>query len=191
MIRRFFIVCFILLFYTFETTSCTMVDSFKIFSIEKFEILDETNDFNIIKQHIQEGKMDFAKVNNVVFMPFMKEYQHPENENLDCIITIYTYIPDGKASVITINYIKITMEDGTVICDAKEENLEKGVYKETDGTECYCLTAFFEKTEKWCYNGNQIKLTFQAEVNDGTSKKQKEFSYDIVIKGTKRHVLPT
>ena len=178
--KIFLLICSLVL----SITGCSQnVYSFSTFSIQGFDDFYNFRTTDDVREtYIREGKIEFARVDNLYVCPFIKEINYDE-----CGLFFYVYALDaGSAETITIcNIVLSALEDNVCVYTSSNEQtitLEKNDGNILLGT----MTGIsFKKSDTWLLSGNTLNLSFQATV--GTEEVvETVFSYDIRIIRNKR-----
>ena len=157
--------------------SCRMEESYKEFNIKN--ITD-----NLSENYFTSDKFDFARLENVVFIPEIKEVNHGEY-----IIYISAYSETGTEQIKIKNVI--LKENEVVLLDHKlnkeillEENSESIFEGWIDG-------GTFTEEEIDIIDGKEFDFIIQAEIIKEDKSVSENITFEILVKGYKSFVTPT
>ena len=168
------------------TTGCQMADSYMLFSIEAFDAFQKLYENADKEAYLNDGKLDFAKVNDVAIVPFVKEISHEE-----CALFVYAYTLTEQRFV-GIDNITLVTQDGKKLV----ENLSGGQLQNwenaTDAMSYgFIKVANFALTEDWYTSGNKLMLSFRVVVGEENSVAEKEITHTISLVRYKSFLMPT
>ena len=157
--------------------SCRMEESYKEFNVKN--ITDNLN-----ANYFVSDKFDFAKVENVVIIPEIKEVNHGEY-----IIYISAYSETGTENIIVKNVILKEDKD-----DLLNHELNKEIQFEKNPDAIYegwIDGSTFTEEEIEIADGKEYDFIVQVESIKNDVAVSENITFEIVVKGYKSFVVPT
>lgn len=161
----------------FGLCSCRMEESYKEFTIKN--ITDNLN-----QNYFASDKFDFAKVENVVIIPEIKEVNHGKY-----IIYISAYSETGRESIVVKNVILKEDKD-----DLLNHELNKEIQFEKNSNAIYegwTDGGTFTEEEIEMADGKEYDFIVQTEIIKNDATVSENIAFEIVVKGYKSFVTPT
>lgn len=158
-------------------TGCKMVESYKEFYIEN---ISDTHDEN----YFTSEKLEFAKLENVVFIPEIKEIDYGEY-----IIYLSAYSETGTENIVVKNVILKENKDDLLNYelnkDIQFEKTPEGIY------EGWIDGGIFTEDAIEIADGKEFNLIVQVENINNDTMISENITFDIIVKGYKSFVAPT
>ena len=182
------ILIFIIISLIFTFAGCkTIANSYTSFSIEEFDEFFNITEISEKESYIKSGNMDFAKIDDLIICPFIKETTHEE-----CSLFLYVYTTSNNRSNVTINSVSICSKNNIEIL---KELSEKDINEFSPATDGMLLSVTvisdFDKNKTWFYSGNELQLSLQISVDNQTTIIEDTVNYTINLIGHKKHLMPT
>lgn len=157
--------------------SCRIEESYKEFNIKN--ISNNLND-----NYFESNDFDFAKFENVLYIPEIKEVHHGEY-----IIYISAYSELGTEQIKVKNVV-LKEKEGALL----EYELNKKILLEENTDSIYegwIDAGTFTKEEIEITDGKEYELIIQTEVSKDEKTSSGSITFEIVVKGYKSFLAPT
>ena len=182
------ILIFIIISLIFTFAGCNnFVDSYTSFYIEEFDEFFNIKVLSEKESYIKSGNLDFAKMDDLIICPFIKETTHEE-----CTLFLYVYTISDIRSNVTINSVNLCSKNNIEIL---KEFSEKDINEFSLVTDGMLLSTTvisdFDKNETWFYSGNELQLSLKISVDNQTTIIEDTLNYTINLIGHKSHLMPT
>lgn len=177
-------ILFVLIFFVItKLAGCyELIDSIKKFPIEEYKEFDGMDYIGKkFEEYILSGKLDFAKIEDIYILPFMKEYCEETTSILGLGVNAYTKQDiDG----LVIDHLSLVDENGMVIFEESFPNNWK--YYENESIpmgelKIWHLDFATEVTDDWGYHGNDLILNMQVSVQKGEQIITRDISFHAEI----------
>lgn len=171
----------------FNTTGCRMVDSYKEFVVKNGCDTDDYLTFDQLYReaegHFTAGKLDFARIEDVLIIPEVKEIDHGKY-----IVYVSVY---SKAENKKITIKNVSMREGDksflnyelnekILFEKNEQGIEEGWIEAGTFTDGMLKVA----------DGKSYILDVQVEIEREEGIVTKDIEYELLIKGHKSFVAP-
>ena len=160
----------------FNMCSCNLEESYKEFVVDKISEYD-------VQEYFVSDELDFARVDDVVIIPEIKEIHHGEY-----IIYISAY-SERELKDITIKSVSLKTEN-KIILESKSAlfiHLEKNQDKIFEG---WIDCGTFTEDDVEVFDGTELFLTLQLQTEKGAESITEEINYVIRVKIYKSWVTP-
>lgn len=151
----------------FSLHSCRLEESYKDFVIENFSNYG-------IEGYFNSDELDFARVNNVVIVPEIKEVDWGKY-----VIYISAHSETGKEQI-TVEKISLEKGENIVFSQKIDENI---IFQEISDNlfDGWINGGYFTENDLKFENGKNLYLTVQILVADDIQKTTEEISYQITM----------